>query len=71
YAEATSLDHDIVPLLSQIVGLDRDLKISNEGLAEANKTLDCLRQMLVQVTNPEALVEPDPAVVGGALDAKK
>jgi uncharacterized coiled-coil DUF342 family protein len=63
YAEATSLDHDIVPLLSQKDVLERDFKIGSEGLAEVDKNWEFLRQILVQATNPEDLVEPDPAVV--------
>jgi predicted nucleic acid-binding Zn-ribbon protein len=71
YAEASSLDHDIVPLLSQKDVLERDFKIGSEGLAEVDKNWEFLRQILVQATNPEDLVEPDPAVVDCALDAEK
>jgi predicted nucleic acid-binding Zn-ribbon protein len=71
YAEATSLDHDILPLLSQKDGLESDFKIGSEGLAKIDKNWECLRQILVQATNPEDLVEPDPAVVGCVLDAEK
>jgi chromosome segregation ATPase len=45
-AEATSLDNELVGLLSQKVGLKKDLRSGIEGLADANRAWDRLRRML-------------------------
>ncbi|MCI20919.1 hypothetical protein A2U01_0042082, partial [Trifolium medium] len=45
-AEATSLDNELVGLLSHKVGLKKDLRSGIEGLADANRAWDHLRRML-------------------------